>query len=356
MENNAVEARSVQTIVRTDLGPWAEAWDALVDGLRLPSPFLRSWWIDHTTVGRPAVVLVISGDRLLGGAAFQIRHVRRVDRIEMAGQGPLEPDHLDLVSANADVPVVQAALRAWLGSVGGEIVLDGLVDGAALLGALPGLRRAKVSAVAPYAPLPGSAADYFAGRGGRTRSTITRTDKRLRAAGVTDRSSTGQDVESAIASLTRLHDARWGEASALDQAWASFENAARAGAAAGEVWFHELVGPDGLTIAVEVDFFVAGRFSFYQAGRLPDHDWRGSGSVLKARVIEHAVALGASEYDLLRGDEPYKTEWASAERPLVSVRSGTGVRGIAAFLGAQVAAAIAARRAAASESGDPTED
>jgi len=353
-----VEPNVVQTIVRPDLGPWASAWDALVDGLRVPSPFLRSWWIDHTCGGRPAIVLVTDGDRLLGGAAFQIRRVRRVDRIEMAGQGPLEPDHLDLVAAHADVPAVQAAVRTWLASVGGEIVLDGLVDGAALLGALPVLRRASVSAVAPYAPLAGTAAEYFAGRGGRTRSTITRTDKRLRAAGVTDRSSTGDDVESAIASLTRLHDARWGEASALSQAWTGFEDAARAGAAAGEVWFHELVGPDGATIAVEVDFFVARRFSFYQAGRLTDHDWRGSGSVLKARVIEHAVELGASEYDLLRGDEPYKTEWASAERSLVSVRSGTGVRGVAAFLGAQAHAAIADFRAArkrpeSSASGSP---
>ena len=72
--------------VRTRLGPLAVRWDELVDRLPLPSPFLRSWWLEHTAGRRPRFVLVMEDGALLG-----------VPRLRVMGAGALCPDHLDAV-------------------------------------------------------------------------------------------------------------------------------------------------------------------------------------------------------------------------------------------------------------------
>ena len=91
------------------------------------------------------------------------------------------------------------------------------------------------------------------------------------------------------------------------------------------VELHELVTADGTVIATELDLVVGPRVAFYQAGRLTDHEWRGSGSVLRYRILERAIDRGALEYDLLRGDEPYKAEWSTGSRQLLRCRFAVGL-------------------------------
>ncbi len=89
--------------------------------------------------------------------------------------------------------------------------------------------------------------------------------------------------------------------------------------------------------------------AFYQAGRRTEREWRGCGSVLRARIIEAVAAQGATEYDLLRGDESYKTEWATDHRELVRCVMGVGLGRAAVRLRA-VRDARAARAAGDEES------
>jgi CelD/BcsL family acetyltransferase involved in cellulose biosynthesis len=338
------------TLVETSLGRWSEAWDDLVAALPLPSPFLESWWLEHTAAGTPQYVLVVDGERLLGGAAFQVRTVRGVRRVELCGQGTLDPDHLDLVSLPAEVDRVQRAVGDWLGAVASEIDFDGLLDGAALLGAVPNLRRGRLVTVAPFAELPSDPEAYLAARDGKVRSTVTRTTKRLTKAGVTVRITTEGPADEQIDTLRRLHDGRWGEHSAIPTTWKQVAAALAEGARRGRVWFAELLDAEGQPIAIEVDLVSGRRLGFYQAGRLTDHEYRGSGSMLKYAVIQHAIAAGFTEYDLLRGDEPYKQEWATGERAVVAVHSGTRLLGRAQFVGAAVTRAVRKRRLALADS------
>ena len=118
----------------------------------------------------------------------------------------------------------------------------------------------------------------------------------------------------------------------------------RAGVAADEVRFHQLVTSAGEVVAIEVEFAVANRMSFYQAGRLTDREWRGAGSVLRFDVISSAIDEGMVEYDLLRGGENYKVEWANGERALDRVRTGVGPRGIAMVAAARLNQAAQRRR------------
>lgn len=328
----------------------AAEWDALVERMPLPSPFLRSWWIDAmaAAVGADArIVLVYDGDELLGGLPLQ-RSVRGgVEVLAFLGTGPLEPDHLDVVAAPGREGRVAAEVARWLGRRGNRVIdLRGVADGSPLIDSVPGWGETTELEVAPWVRLNVTADEYLAARGGRTRSTVRRTAKRLDAAGVrfevVDSSDTVA-VEAALDTLAELHDGRWGDESGFLAAWPTFAAAARAGAAAGEVAFSQLVAADGRAIAIEVDFRVAGRTSFYQAGRLTDHDWRGSGSVLRWRIIEDAIDRGDHEFDLLRGGENYKTEWATDERRLLRIRRGVGPLGIAQVAAARASAAIRPR-------------
>ncbi len=337
----------METIVRGDLGPWSEQWDELVASMPLPSPFLRSWWLEHTAEGDPAIVLVVDGDRLVGGAAFQVTRRMGCEWVQLLGDGPLEPDHLDLVAAQGSRPAVSGVVREWLGRQGSRVIdLAGVAPDAALLGCVPGKGRTAELSVAPYAELPASIDEYVAGRAGMVRSTISRTRKRLSKQGVGVVVTGAEGVDRSMGALERLHDERWGDESGVGPAWERLATALRAGAAAGDVRFVQLVTPDGEVIAIEVDFTVGGRTSFYQAGRLTEHEWRGSGSWLKAEAIGAAIGEGSTEYDLLRGDEPYKGQWATGSRPLVRCRRGVGPLGLALVALAEGNAEVQRRRIA----------
>lgn len=312
------------------LGGHRDAWDRIVADQALPSPFLASWWVEHAAGGRPHLVLCTVDGRLVGGAAFEIDRVGRgrlgVDRVRMLGQGELAPDHLDLVAAEGHESAVTERVLGWLRGPGSRVVdLDGLALGGRLAGQLADAVIDR--SVAPYADLTAGAEAYLAARPGKVRSTVSRSRKRLEKAGCTLREVTADRATEALGDLARLHDGRWGDDSGFLGAWNTFATVAAAGLAAGGVRAVELVGPDGAVAATEWDLVAGGRWCFYQAGRSTDHELRGSGSVVKAEVIGRATADGAIEYDLLRGDEPYKADWATGRRELVRVRFGVGALG-----------------------------
>ena len=96
------------------LGRHAERWDELVAAMPLPSPFLRSWWVEHAAVGRPRLLIVTDAEELIGGVAFQSRREHGVEWVSLVGNGPLEPDHLDAVYRVDRRSDVVVALRQWL--------------------------------------------------------------------------------------------------------------------------------------------------------------------------------------------------------------------------------------------------
>jgi hypothetical protein len=51
----------LRVVVRTRLSALEPAWDNLVERLPLPSPFLRSWWLEHTAGGAQRFLLVMDG-------------------------------------------------------------------------------------------------------------------------------------------------------------------------------------------------------------------------------------------------------------------------------------------------------
>ena len=146
----------------SQLDEWAPQWDRLVDAAPLPSPFLRSWWLTGTGGTGRHFLLVVDRSELLGGLALEQPH--RTSRVRVMGDGPLCPDHVDLLAAPGHEPAVVALIGDWFRRPGGRIVdLRGIREGSALAETLPGTVRSEPMAAAPFALLPESAEDFRAG-------------------------------------------------------------------------------------------------------------------------------------------------------------------------------------------------
>ena len=301
----------------------ARRMDELVDLSPSRSPFLRSWWLSAVAVHEPLFVLIIDGRELIGGLPLERRDVLGVPVLRMMGSGPLCPDHLDLLAAPGREDEVREAVGAWISARPHRDPCRG-----------PDRRRAPVErspppvderrvSVAPYTDLD----EPFLSRCSRNlRSNIRKAERRMRVHGVSYRRVPPAGAETALRDLRVLHRRQRGGGSRFLGAFDRFAAAARSGVDAGEVTFHELAIA-GRPIASVVCLEVARRVSFYQGGRILDHDLRSAGTLLLHHAIEDAQARGFDEADFLRGDEPYKAAFATRERGLFSAEASTGVRG-----------------------------
>lgn len=312
---------------RPSVGTLSQQWDRLVDRQPHPSPFLKSWWIDNTASGELVVLCCFSGNLLVGGAAFEVdthgRGLLGVPRVRFAGQGVLAPDHMDLIADGDFRPAVTKAVARWLWDCRAMVDLDGLTPTCAL----PALLDLNIieRTPCPFMELDPST-DPIAGVPGRLRSTIKRSGKRLAKSGFTTRRVTS-DIDGALKRLLDLHEQRWDDETEFASGWTRFSEAAAAGHAADEVVIHELTNEEGFVIASELELNAGSSSAFYQAGRLTDREYRGSGSVLKADVIRWAQDAGMNEFDLLRGDEGYKDDWSTGERNIIRARgAATGTK------------------------------
>jgi CelD/BcsL family acetyltransferase involved in cellulose biosynthesis len=311
-----------------DLGAEAAAWDALVDFMPIPSPFLRSWWLSTAAGALPQIVLVHSGDRLVGGVALEGDRHLGVERLRVLGAGSLCPDHIDAVAAADSRGEATRALRAWLERPGDRLVdLDGLVSGSELSTALAARARHERAAVAPWVSLAGG---YLDSRSANLRRLVARTEHRLAAdAGQCDVVRLN-NVEEGLTTLRMLHARRWGDGSAFLGSFARFAAVCRAAEAAGELAINILRAGDEI-ISVVASFEVAGRISHYQSGRSPTERWRNASTVLLARVCENAAGRGLGEADFLRGNEAYKDRLTDRRRDLWRLRCAIGPRAVVAL-------------------------
>jgi CelD/BcsL family acetyltransferase involved in cellulose biosynthesis len=315
------------------LGSRSAAWDALVDRAPIPSPFLRSWWLECMAEGRDAVFLLVTADGvLLGGLALERGRSRGLPVLRALGAGPLNPDHIDLVAAGGQQDRVAAAVGSWLQRRGSRMVdLVGVAEGHRLRPALGNAPLVTEDEEAPWTTLPATYDEYRATLPPIMRNSIRRSTNRLARQGeVAFRVVESDGLEASLARLRALHTEQFGPGSGFIEEFERFSAAARAGHPRGEIRLFELwVGEE--VAAVDVAFTVCGRMSYYQGGRSLEERFSGAGTVLMAGGFEWACGSGLREVDFLRGAEPYKTQWAPQTRRLVRVRVGVGTAGHAAL-------------------------
>jgi CelD/BcsL family acetyltransferase involved in cellulose biosynthesis len=131
-------------------------------------------------------------------------------------------------------------------------------------------------------------------------------------------SVTAEEVSSDLGTLFDLHDARWEAREGISSiAGPAIRNFHREFAAAAHErgWLRlYLLEVDGAAVAAWYGWRVGDRFSYYQAGFHPAWSRYSVGFLLLAETVREAIAEGATEYDLLLGDEAFKARFATGTR------------------------------------------
>jgi CelD/BcsL family acetyltransferase involved in cellulose biosynthesis len=200
----------------------------------------------------------------------------------------------------------------------------------------------------PFVELAGLSWDeYLAGRSRQLRSQLGRKLRSLRKQHDLQfrRTLGSEEVAADLGTLFRLHDARWAErpsSSALSDPAIRAFHLEFATAALERGWLRLCVMEvDGVPIAALHGWLIGGRWSYYQAGFDPAWSRHSPGFLLLAETIREAIEEGASEYDMLLGNEAFKRRFSTSSRRVHTVLLAR--RGHPAHIGA--AAGVRVRRA-----------
>ncbi len=327
--------------------PWRELAVERSNAFVTPEWF-EAWVRQYGEEAEPRVAVVSESDQLIGllPLATEGSGPLRVTRIAGANLADL----LHPVAAAADDrSVATAVLGTLTGRRGaGAIVLDNVDGDATWWQGAPGLRaHPRAASPGPYVSLAGLDWDaYLQQRSSSFRKRLRQIERGLaKEAEVSYRLCSGADeVGAGMRIFFELHYRRWAErgGSSLIAERAQAFHLDFAAAAARHDWLRLwIVEADGQPIAASYGWRVGERQAFYQSG-LDDRFARHSvGLLLQAHAIREAIADGATEYDMLLGDEGYKGRFCDRSRDLRTVAL-TRPRSLA---GAAIAVELAGRRA-----------
>jgi len=324
---------------RGDLEALAPAWDALVDPAHPGAAFrswawISAWWKSFSTgrepfvlvareAGVPVGILPLCSERSpLGGR-----------RLLFMGEGIVGSDYLGIACRRGDEERLARAFADALARESfDELSLDGILRGDPLLPALEGVLPASRAEVelrykCPHITLAGDFDRYLAtlpdGTGAQWKRRLRWLEKRpgFEIERLTDAGA----IVCGLDALFELHHKRWsveGGSDAIDgpAVEAFHRTAARALAERGQARLY-LMQVEGAPRAALYGFVHGDRFAFYQAGYDPEWRQRSVGTVLLGHIVRECFGEARSEFDFLRGTEPYKLKWANGWRETVRLRA-----------------------------------
>jgi CelD/BcsL family acetyltransferase involved in cellulose biosynthesis len=309
--------------------------DSLSDCVFLTWEWLSTWW-KHLSRGRRLFVVVVrERGRAIALAPLVVRPPGLFSALpfttfEFMGTGSVGSDRLDVILRRGREAEGAAVLAGHLARARRALELGQVrvgASGAAMLGAR--LRqegwgvRAEPTDISRYIDLSGLEwPSYLAGLGAAHRADFRR---KLRRAGsdcrLAFRTVATEDRRlQALHRLIALHNARWRERGASNAFHTPHhvrfhEEMTRLASERGWLRIHTL-WLDGAPAASLYGFRYGSVFSFYQSGFDPAYASYSAGLVTMGLSIRSAIEEGAREYDLLQGDETYKSRWARVARTL----------------------------------------
>lgn len=180
--------------------------------------------------------------------------------------------------------------------------------------------------VCPFITLSGYTWDSFlASLGGETRYNFNRKWKRLnRDFQIDFETISDRDrLTMALDILIAQHNARWRERGGSDafhlrELVTFHQELSRVALAEG--WLRlQVLWLDGRPAAGSYGFLYRGKFYFYQSGFDPTYERYSVGFLTMGLAIRQAIGEGAREFDLLHGNETYKSHWATQKRELARI-------------------------------------
>ena len=311
----------------------AAAWDRLVAGSRLRSPFLtwpwqREWTRAFAADRRLEVRRVEDAEGRL--VALLPLHEVEPGVLTLLGGADIS-DYLDLIALAGRE---EEAWMALLQSRAAERVvwdLHAVPGRSPTVTLLPQLAAAcglsasvTVEERCPVLILPSSWDEYLASLSGKHRHELARKMRRLEREAPEARATCAShpaDVENRLGDFFDLHRrSRVGKARFMDVRMEAFFR--RVTTALGEhggarLWFLDTAsGPIASFITLEWDDTVG----LYNSGFHPDRATLSPGVVLLGHLIRDAIGRGKRRFDFLRGEERYKYEFEPVTEEVCAVR------------------------------------
>ncbi|MGH8510063.1 MAG: GNAT family N-acetyltransferase [Gammaproteobacteria bacterium] len=304
----------------------APEWDALLDATPCNRAFSSAtWYIAACRAGgTPLFGVARCGGSLAavipllvregGAAGFATRLADYHDLIAASGHGSLAEDLLLEVCAAAGGTLVLEHLRADSLAV---MAIRALAHGERL-----DVRLDLEAHACPYADLSGGYQRYLGTRSRAFRKGLFRAQRKAAAAGLSAREigPAGAPGGSLVAPFLALHRARRERGCFDREDHCAFLNEALDRLVSGRR-MRAFALYDGEAI-VAIDLCAVGVESLcsWNGGFLPEYADFSPGTLIFAEEIRIACGEGKREYDLLRGEEPYKASWATASRELCTAR------------------------------------
>jgi CelD/BcsL family acetyltransferase involved in cellulose biosynthesis len=330
--------RTTLHIARISARPALDAlrgeWSSLLGSSRANTLFLTwewvsTWWEVYGAGSELHVLTARTDDgRLVGVAPLKCvwrggSGLPRVLAAEFIGQGgDVTSEYLDFFAAPGfEETCTDAFLDTILGDPRIQVVdLRPLSDGSHIVDRLRRrLGRGRHLAVAPDSvcpilKLPPSVDAFLASRSKNYRKKMGEYERRCkRDLQVRLRISTShEELQADMEALISLHHQRWNGQSRAFQSERYIDFHAQLARALLDTGCMRMFSLDSGAepLARLYCFAYAGRFYYYQAGRNPAYSKHRLGLVLMHAAIQEAIKEGATVFDFLRGNEPYKYHWA----------------------------------------------
>jgi CelD/BcsL family acetyltransferase involved in cellulose biosynthesis len=314
-------------------------WRDLLASSASASPFLtfewlHAWWTHLRGSRRLAIVAVRDDEGLVGLAPLSIARGRLpwFRRWEFLGTGLAGSDYLDIVARSGREADAAQALAIFARSRRLALYLDHLPPRsfasrlAAPLSESGWSVRQVTHGVCPVISLSGHSWDSFLGTLSSSRRATIR--RRLDALGRKFQMRFGRvtsepNRQETLDRLFAFHEERWGDrggstAFGSEALRAFHHDATRRAMAEGWLRLYAL-RLDGDLAAAMYGFSYNGRVYFYQHGFSQQYRQHSAGRALIDLTIRAAIEEGCAEFDMLYGDEAYKSFWTNDQRELARI-------------------------------------
>lgn len=302
--------------------PWQGLFERCSDApVFLSWEWASNWWAHFHRENRLRLTTLSDGDELLCLAPLIAR--TDVGQLRLIGSEETT-DYADLLAEGSMLPSVSNVLFDYWSERADDLVLEPLAEESQLLQTfrvraatgLPG--TAQRLETCPTVQLPSSWDDYLASLRKTDRHELRRKIRRAESAGALSYEVLREPdrVEGALETFFRLHQSSGDPRKAhflQPHIRAFFTDVSLAFAERG--WLRlAMLRFDEIPIATVLSFHRGGAVQLYNSGYDPHYRPISPGIVLLAYELRSAIEEGHTQYDFLRGDEPYKYDFGAQDR------------------------------------------
>jgi CelD/BcsL family acetyltransferase involved in cellulose biosynthesis len=316
-----------------------EEWNGLLQSsasncVFLTHQWMSTWWKHLREARQLSILTARESGQLIGIMPLALRppqYARMMPRLlEFIASGLIGSDYLDAIIQRGREGEVIRGFSGELSRRGMMLQFSQLRRHACVVSVLPEiLRRDRWTAqetginVCPFIDLTNHTWETYLGTLGssqrynfnrRLRALHKAFDVRLESIGSSNDAQRGLDV------LMELHRKRWdcrGNSEAFPSSSTIEFHREFVRLAADSGWLRlYILALDDRPVAAIYGMRYGPTFYFYQSGFDPAFSKNSVGLVMMGLSIKAAIEEGASEYDLLHGDEEYKFHWAHDRREL----------------------------------------